>query len=47
MLLVEKIDILIEKNDRLLNKATIKIKLESLTKLSERLLNDLTSQSKQ
>lgn len=47
MLLVEKIDLLIEKNDRLLNKATLKIKLESLSKLCERLLNDLIAHSRQ
>lgn len=30
ILLVEKIDLLIDKNDRLLNKATLKIKSEAL-----------------
>lgn len=31
VMLVEKIDLLIEKNERLLSKAVLKIKLESLT----------------
>jgi len=47
VLLVEKIDLLIEKNDRLLNKALLKIKSESLIKLCDSITADLASQSKQ
>ena len=37
LLLIEKIDITVEKNERLLKKATLKIKHESLVKLSDTL----------
>ena len=47
IILVEKIDLLIEKNDRLLNKATLKIKSELLIKLCDHLLDDLATQNKQ
>jgi len=43
ILLVEKIDLLIDKNDRLLNKAILKIKSESLMKLCDHLLDELTT----
>lgn len=46
VILLERIDLMVEKNDRLLNKATLKIKSESLVKLSESLLNDLAEQNK-
>ena len=41
MLLVEKIDLLIDKNDRLLNKAILKIKSEQLISLCDNLVNDV------
>ena len=43
ILLVEKIDLMIDKNDRLLNKAILKIKSESLVKLCDHLLDELTT----
>ena len=46
VILLERIYLMVEKNDRLLNKATLKIKSESLVKLSESLLGDLAEQNK-
>ena len=43
ILLVEKIDLMIDKKDRLLNKAILKIKSESLVKLCDHLLDELTT----
>ena len=43
ILLVEKIDLMIDKNDRLLNTAILKIKSESLVKLCDHLLDELTT----
>ena len=47
LLLIEKIDITVEKNERLLKKATLKIKHESLVKLSDTLQKDLEQQLSQ
>ena len=41
--LVEKLDLLIEKNERLLCKATLRIKSESLLKQSDGALEDIIS----
>lgn len=41
VLLFEKIDLLVEKNDRLLNKATLKIKSESLITFCDNILKEL------
>ena len=47
VMLVEKIDLLIEKNERLLSKAVLKIKLESLTQNCDSQLKSLQEQSEQ
>lgn len=47
VLLHEKIDLFIEKNGRLLTKATLKIKSESLVRLCDELLNEVAEQNKQ
>ena len=47
VLLHEKIDLLIEKNDRLMNKATLKIKFESLIHKCDALLKEVGDQRKQ
>ncbi len=40
-MLVEKVDLLIEKNERLLSKATIKIKIESLINSCDNQIREL------
>jgi len=40
--MVEKIDLLVDKNERLMHKATLKIKSETLLKFCDQLLDDVT-----
>ena len=47
IMLVEKLDLLIEKNERLLVKATMKIKIESLITLCDNQIRDLGDQNSQ
>jgi len=42
VLMVEKIDLLVDKNERLMHKATLKIKSETLLKFCDQLLDDVT-----
>ena len=46
VMLQEKLDLLIEKNDRLLNKATLKIKSERLQHKCESLLKEIVEHRK-
>ena len=46
VLLHEKIDLFVEKNDRLLNKATLKIKSESLMQQCDVLLKEVSDHRK-
>ena len=47
VLMVEKVDMQVDKNERLLHKATMKIKSESLIQFCDSLLEDVTQQYKQ
>ena len=47
VLLIEKLDLQVDKNERLLHKATLKIKSESLIKLCEEMFTDVREQNKQ
>ena len=47
VLLIEKLDLQVDKNERLLHKATLKIKSESLIKLCEEMSADVSEQNKQ
>ena len=47
VLMVEKIDMQVDRNERLLHKATMKIKSESLIQFCDSLLEDVTEQHKQ
>ena len=47
VLLQEKIDLLIDKNERLLSKATLKIKSETMLRHVEQALTDLSQQGRQ
>lgn len=47
VLLQEKLDLLVEKNDRLINKAMLKVKSEQLERRVDALLKELGNQRKQ
>ena len=47
VLLQEKLDLLVEKNDRLINKAMLKVKSEQLERRVDALLKELGDQRKQ